>query len=69
MHERGPDSTVSRWRWSFTKVGGWDRQHGVRKRGIDGWASCELSGTGRFVRLYYPRKRGAGDEESATEAW
>jgi len=22
-------------------------------RGVDGWASCELSGAGRLVRFYY----------------
>lgn len=53
----GPDSTVSRWRWSLGGSGGLGQgQQGVRKRGMDGWASCELSGAGRLVRLYYPRE-------------
>lgn len=64
MHERGPDSAVSRWRWSLGGIGGWSRQQGVRKRGMDGWASCELSGAGRLVRLYYPREGDAGGEEA-----
>jgi len=59
MHERGSDSTISRWRWSFTGISGGQAAGGTKEQGMDGWASCELSGAGRLVRLY-PRERECG---------
>lgn len=69
MHERGARQHRQSVAVVARGIGGLgQRQQGVRKRGMDGWASCELSGAGRLVRLYYPpreRVRGVDAGEGA----